>query len=245
MNRTAVLVLAVWSLVLLPSAAAGQTDITGTWELALDAPTGAVTAEVKVTQTGETIVGELISLLGNAAFKGTFIKDVLAVTAPLAVQGNTINLVFEGKLAGETLSGTVKFGDFGEAPWSGKRKAAGAAATTAASASTATTKAAATTTAGGGLTGLWDVEVDAPGNPTAMSADFKQEGNIVTGTISGPQGEAKVTGTMEGSTLKLDFYAPGGMTIKMTGELKSDSLTGKASIAGLGEMDWKATRAKQ
>jgi hypothetical protein len=229
-----------------PPVAAAQSDLTGTWELTLTAPTGPSTFEVKVSQTGETIAGELVTPMGNAAFKGTFIKDVLAVSAPLLLQGNTINLVFDGKLVNDELSGNVKFGDFGEAPWSGKRKAASAPAATAARLAPAKPAAGASAAPAGGtgIAGSWNLEVEVPGNPLPMSAQFAQEGNIVTGTISGAQGETKITGTMTGSTLKVDFYAPGGMTITMTGELKGDTLGGKAVIAGIGELDWTGTRAK-
>jgi hypothetical protein len=244
MARPILRALAIGCLTLLPAYAYAQSNITGTWELTLDTPNGANTVEVKVTQTGDAIAGELISPLGNAPFKGTFIKDVLSVTAAIDVQGNAITLVFAGKLTGDALVGTVKLGDFGEAPWKGTRKAAGSAAAPAAAAP-ATTTAAATTTAGSGpLTGTWDIVLELPGNPIPVTGVLKQNGSTVSGTFSGAQGEFPVAGTLTGTTLKLEFAAPGGFNATMTGELKDDALAGKLVAAGLGEMDWTAKKAK-
>jgi hypothetical protein len=247
MARPILPALAIGCLTLVPAYGYAQSNITGTWELTLDTPQGANTVEVKVTQTGDALAGELITPLGNAPFKGTFIKNVLSVTAAVDVQGNAITLVFDGKMSGETLAGTVKLGDFGEMPWKGTRKGAGSAAAPAAAAPTApaATTAVAPTTAGSGLlTGKWDIELDLPGNPIPLTGVFKQNGSAVTGTFSGAQGEFPVTGTLTGTTLKLEFAAPGGLNATMTGELKGDALGGKLVAAGLGEMDWTAKRAK-
>lgn len=248
MNCHTLCALALTALTFAPAFASAQTTLTGTWELTMTTPQGPNTVEVNVTQTGEAITGELISPLGNAPFKGTFIKDVLSVTASVDMQGTPLAIVFDGKLTGETLAGTVKFGDFGEAPWTGKRKPAGAAAapaTTTAPAAATTTAAAATTTApaGAGVSGKWNIQIDLPGNPIPITATLKQDGTAVTGTFVGPQGEIPVTGTMTGTTLKLDLAAPGGMNISMTGELGPDGLKGKTVAAGLGEMDWTGKRA--
>lgn len=247
MNCQMLCALALTTLTFAPAPASAQSNITGTWELTMTTPQGPNTVEVNVTQTGEAITGELISPLGNAPFKGTFIKDVLSVTAAVDMQGTMLNIVFDGKLAGDTLSGTVKFGDFGEAPWTGKRKPAGApaAATTTAPAASASgaAPAAATASAGGDVSGKWNIEIDLPGNPIPLTATLKQDGTAVSGTFAGPQGEFPVTGTMTGGTLKIDFSAPGGMSVTMTGQLGPDGLKGKTVAAGLGEMDWTGKKA--
>jgi len=69
----------------------------------------------------------------------------------------------------------------------------------------------------------------------------------VTGTISSQTGETAVTGVMAGSALKLDFNVEtpqGQIAITMTGELSATGIAGKATIVGLGDADWTATRAK-
>jgi hypothetical protein len=153
-------------------------------------------------------------------------------------------------VTGDTLAGTVKFGDFGDAPFTGKRKAAGAApaaATTTAPASATTaassTSAAATTTAGGALSGTWNLTVDIAGNQLPITAVLQQNGNAVTGSFTTPQGEVPVKGTMTGNNLTLDFEVPGGMAVSMIGSLGPNGLTGKMSIPGFGDGDWTGKKA--
>jgi len=56
-------------------------------------------------------------------------------------------------------------------------------------------------------------------------------------------------GTIDGKALKLTVEAQtpqGAMTVIMTGDIDGDAiLNGKAEIAGMGQMQWTAKRAKQ
>ena len=230
-----------------PLAALAQVDITGPWEVTLTAPTGPTTVDVTFKQDGEAISGELVSPLGNAPFKGTLTKGTLTVNAAVDVQGNQLVLAFTGKVANDAMTGNVKFGDFGEAPWTAKRKPAVPAASPpssipapTASAAPAASSAGAT---GANIAGKWDIQVEVPGNPLPFTGNFKQDGTVVTGTIAGPQGEIPVNGTMTGSTLNINFSAPGGMAVTMTGALQGSSISGKAAIVGLGEMNWTGKRS--
>jgi hypothetical protein len=243
-TRAAIVLLA--ALIGGPSQAAAQANIAGVWEVTLNSPTGPTTVDVTFKQDGEAITGELVSLAGTATFKGKLVENTLSVNAPVEIQGNQIVLVFIGKVADDAMTGNVKFGDFGEADWTAKRKPAGAAAASAPAATTgssAASTAAATTTAAEGVAGKWDIVVNLPGNPLPFTAVLKQDGTAVSGTMSGVPGELPVTGTMAGNILKLDFSGPGGMSVTMTGELKGDSLAGKTTIAGVGETDWTGKRA--
>ena len=80
-----------------------------------------------------------------------------------------------------------------------------------------------------------------------VQADFKQDGSKITGTFSGPAGDVVLQGTMTGPSLKLEFEVDtpqGKMPIVMTGDLTAAGFTGKATLAGMGEANWKGTRAK-
>ena len=77
-------------------------------------------------------------------------------------------------------------------------------------------------------------------------AMLKQDGDKLTGTLSGPAGDLVIAGSVTGRTVKIDFEADtpqGKLPVTMTGDMGATSVTGKASIAGLGEADWTATRA--
>ena len=99
------------------------------------------------------------------------------------------------------------------------------------------------------ISGTWAFSVDLQdgghGDPTFV---FKQEGEKVTGTYSGPLGEQKVTGTVKGDKAVFGFEASrDGETIKATytGTLESPTkMTGTVEFNG-GEQRGKWTGTKK
>jgi hypothetical protein len=233
-----------------PLAAFAQ-SAAGDWELTVETPQGANTMNVSLTQDGDQLAGTLSSPLGAVPLKGTSTAGAVSVAADIDVQGMALTLTFNGTVAGDTLNGTVKFGDFGEGPFTGKRAAAKTSA--APGAAPAATAAAASTgnAAGdaGSITGKWDLVLSIPGaGDFPMSATFAQAADKVTGNFSSPAGDMAVAGTMTGSALKLQFTAQtpnGDIPVTMTGTLAAGAFTGKATIEGMGEADWTGKRAQQ
>jgi hypothetical protein len=103
--------------------------------------------------------------------------------------------------------------------------------------------------AGIDISGTWVFSVDLQdgghGDPTFV---FKQEGEKVTGTYSGPLGEQNVTGTVKGDKAVFGFQASrDGETIKATytGTLESPTkMTGTVEFNG-GEQRGKWTGTKK
>jgi hypothetical protein len=84
------------------------------------------------------------------------------------------------------------------------------------------------------LSGTWvfDVVTDAgSGTPTFH---LKQDGSKLTGDYSGALGEAKVTGTVEGSDVTIRFHASGEEVVYQ-GSVQSDgTLKGKVQLGSVG-----------
>ena len=220
---------------------------TGAWELTVDTPQGANTSTLNLKQDGDKLSGDLTSQMGSTPVTGTFSAGTVAVTANIDIQGTSLQLGINGKVDADTMTGEVKFGDFGAFPFTAKRAGTGAAAaapaTPAAPAARAATPGSATD-----ATGKWDIVLNIEGvGEFPVQADFKQDGTKLTGTFSGPAGDVTLQGTMTGSSLKMEFEVEtpqGKMPIVMTGELGAEGFTGKATLAGMGEANWKGTRAK-
>ncbi len=250
LSRSAVLaVFALAVLALVPAVAAAQVNVAGAWEVTMVTPQGANTVDVTFQQQGTAITGELNSPLGAAPFKGTLTGDALTVVAALDVQGTAIELTFNAKVTGDTLAGNVKFGDLGEAPFTGKRKPAGAPAAAAAPAPAASPAPAAAAGAAGnsGINGNWSLSLNVAGQEIPLTGTFTLAGNKLTGSLTSDQGTMPVNGTMTGDALKLEFTAPtpnGDLPVVMTGNLSAGALSGKMNIAGLGDADWTGSRAK-
>lgn len=226
-------------------ALAGQApagDISGAWIVTVDSPQGRMDIDATFKQAGEKITGEVTSPMGSVDFAGTLIKNELAISYTIPLQGQTLEIKMTGAVENGAMAGALDFGGMGQAQWTAKRKPAGAAAP--AAAVTATPAAGAGSPAG--VSGKWNITVQMGGNALPLTGTFKQDGETVTGSITTPVGELPVTGTMVGNTLKLQFTAQtpqGDMAVSMTGELGPDGLSGKSSVPGLGESDWSAKRA--
>lgn len=225
--------------------AVAQDNVAGAWELTMETPQGANTVNVTLKQDADKVTGEMTSPMGSVPVTGTFTGGTLALTANIEVQGMAFALGFNGKVAGDTFNGNVKAGDFGEFPFTGKRSAAPAAPAVSV---TATAPGAATAAASGDVSGKWDITLTIAGaGEFPVTAMLKQDGTKISGTFISQAGEVAVTGTMTGSALKLEFNAEtpqGALPVTLTGELGAEGFTGKASIAGMGEADWKGIRGK-
>jgi hypothetical protein len=228
-----------------PMPAFAQAPAAGNWDLTMTTPQGSNTVSLSLSVAGDKVSGELSSPMGAVPVNGTSTGNDVAVTADVNLQGMALTFGINGKVDGDAMNGTVRVGDFGEFPFTGKRAAAKTASVPDAAA------AAAPATAGAApisdLNGKWDIKLTIAGvGEFPVSAVMKQEGERLTGTMSGPAGDIEIAGTVTGRAVKIDFEADtpqGKLPVTMTGDMGSTSVTGKASIAGMGEADWTATRA--
>ena len=98
----------------------------------------------------------------------------------------------------------------------------------------------ATSFAQNSVAGDWTLTIDGPQGIIDSEAVFKQDGENVTGTFSGPTGEATVAGTMNGSTLSLAFSVntPDGVfDIKLSAEVNRTEMKGTLDY-GMGVADF-------
>jgi len=235
-------------MVAVPWLATAQTDISGTWLVSLETPQGKMELEATVKQDGEKVAGQLTSPMGSVDFTGSYAKNALSILYSVPIQGQVIDIRMTGSVEGETLSGIVDLGGLMQAPWSAKRKPASSAAAASAVAPAVATNGGAPSASGapGSVTGKWNLTVQMGPNALALTATLTQDGEGVTGSIQTPFGPLPASGTMVGSALTLQFTAQmpqGPMNVTMNGQLGSSGLAGKATIAGMGESDWSATRA--
>jgi hypothetical protein len=227
--------------VLAASPVLAQGSVAGNWDITLTTPQGATTVNLKLTQDGDKVSGSIDSPMGSVPLAGTNTGGTLALTAHVELQGNAMDLGLNGKAEAESMTGVVKIGDFGEFPFTGKRGSATAAAAAAA-------PGAAAVPAPTDANGKWNIVLTLGGAGSfPLTGTFKQDADKVSGVLTSMAGEVPVSGTMVGKTLKLEFKVDtpqGQLPITMTGDLGATGFAGKASIAGLGETDWTATRVQ-
>lgn len=218
--------------------AAAQSAVAGPWELTVQAPQGTMIVTMNVSIEGEKATGTLASTMGTLAISGTATPDSLQMSGTLDMQGLSIALGLTGKAADGSFNGSLKLGDLGDAPFTGKRPAAPAAAASAAAPAAAVA----------GVAGKWNVTLILTGaGEFPVVVNLTQSGQDVSGTLNSMLGDVPLKGTFVGSTLTVNVTITGPqgpMTATLTGELAGQTLAGKASIAGLGEADWKAVRGQ-
>jgi len=103
------------------------------------------------------------------------------------------------------------------------------------------------TTGAADISGTWNFSVDleegSHGDPTFV---FKQEGETLTGSYSGPLGEQKVTGTVKGDQAVFGFeFKNEDQTVKATytGKVEGPAkMTGTVEFSGGPKGKWTATK---
>jgi hypothetical protein len=95
------------------------------------------------------------------------------------------------------------------------------------------------------ITGSWEMTVETPQGTMVITANFKQDGEMLTGTHISEMGEAPLKGTVKGAdveyTLTLDM---GGqqMSIVHKAKVDGDTMRGSADIEGMGTIAFTAKR---
>ena len=98
------------------------------------------------------------------------------------------------------------------------------------------------------LTGEWVFDVVTEAGGGSPSFVFKQTGEKLAGKYKGAFGEADLTGTVTGKTMKFSFNADAqgtAITVVYEGEIESNSsIKGKVDLGGVGSGTFTGKRVK-
>ena len=98
---------------------------------------------------------------------------------------------------------------------------------------------------GADAAGTWDVTFTTPNGPMAVSLTLKKDGEKLTGSIAGPQGEVAVQGTQKDKAVVVNFsvQTPNGpFAIAMNGSQDGDAIIGTMDFGGQGQSEWSGKR---
>ncbi|HYM22314.1 MAG TPA: hypothetical protein VEU08_03875 [Vicinamibacterales bacterium] len=259
------------TLVVTAPAFAQATNVTGDWDITIVSPQGPNTQRLVLKQDADKLTGMFKSQMGELAVTGSVTGSDVKIAFSIDIQGQALDITLNGKADGDKIAGTAVFGTFGEGEFTAKKATASATANTmtatvsaggvtatstmtaggaTATASAGGVTATSTTTAeaGTGAAGKWDVMFKTPQGDFPGTATISVDGDKLTGTFGSQMGEAPVTGSIAGKTIKLKLNAQtpqGEMTVDMSGDLDGDSIVnGKADVMGM-QLDWTAKRIKQ
>ncbi|GEM_PF-262033 len=98
------------------------------------------------------------------------------------------------------------------------------------------------------VAGEWDVVLNTPGGPRNMKANFKVDGEKLTGELKRENAPAPtpLQGTIKGKEIKFSYtvrYNDNELLITMFGNVEGDSIKGTADFSGQAQDEWSAKRA--
>jgi hypothetical protein len=104
------------------TAGAQSTNVSGNWKLTFETPNGAANPSLVLKQDGEKLTGTYKGRFGEAPLEGSVKAKEIKFTVKVNAQGQEFKLEYAGAVEGDTMKGKVKFGDMGEADFTGKKE---------------------------------------------------------------------------------------------------------------------------
>lgn len=96
------------------------------------------------------------------------------------------------------------------------------------------------------LDGNWNMTMNSPMGAREVKLELTQDGGAISGKFAGAQGEAPVSGTVEGNAVALlaSVSGPmGQMDLKFDGTLDGDAMSGDVQFGTFGSGTWTAAKA--
>ena len=112
---------AVFTLAVL-TAGAQSKNVSGNWKLTLETPNGPASPSLVLKQEAEKLTGTYKGRFGESPLEGTVKDKDIKFTVKVNAQGQEFQIEYAGVVEGDTMKGKVKFGDFGEGTFSGKKE---------------------------------------------------------------------------------------------------------------------------
>jgi hypothetical protein len=104
--------------------AANTADVNGDWEITITTPRGDRTSTMIIVQDGEKLKITMISPRGDSTGDGTIKGDDIEWSVTRTTPQGEMTLTYKGKTSGDSMSGDVQMGDFGNTTWKATRKKA-------------------------------------------------------------------------------------------------------------------------
>jgi autotransporter translocation and assembly factor TamB len=97
------------------------------------------------------------------------------------------------------------------------------------------------------ITGTWEMTVESPQGQMVITANYKQEGETLTGTHVSEMGESPLKGTVKGADIEYKLSLDMGgqqMEIVHKAKVDGDTMKGSADIGDMGAITFTAKRKK-
>jgi hypothetical protein len=113
---------ALAALLLVAAFSALAADMTGTWAFSVDTPNGKRESTIDFKQDGEKLTGTVHGQMGDTPLAGSVKGSDVSWSVTREFNGQSFRIDYTGKVEGSKMSGNLKFGDQGEAPFTAEKK---------------------------------------------------------------------------------------------------------------------------
>ncbi len=96
------------------------------------------------------------------------------------------------------------------------------------------------------LDGTWNVILQTPMGAQSGTLTFATDGDVLTGSMSGPQGSIDIENGVVGDgvyTWTVNMTSPMPMTIESSATVEGDSISGESKLGPFGSASFKGERA--
>lgn len=107
------------------SPAAPSADIAGRWDVTVQYESGSAAHQLFLMTKGNAVQGTHLGWALQGDLHGSVDADKVSLLSVLPFGPQRLSYSFTGKVAGDTMSGEIRLGEYGRATWSAKRHAAG------------------------------------------------------------------------------------------------------------------------
>ena len=97
-------------------------DVAGVWEMTSEGRQGPMTQEMTIEQDGEKITVTMQGRMGEMTGEGTIKDNAIEWTITRETQRGEFTIVYNATVEGDTMTGTMAMGDFGEREFTAKKK---------------------------------------------------------------------------------------------------------------------------
>jgi len=98
-----------------------QTDMSGEWAISFNSPQGPQEFTMYVQQQGPRLSGRLTSEYGEFPLRGSIDGNTFTINWSMPDGGRELDITFNGKVDGDSMTGTAKLGNRGTGQLSGTR----------------------------------------------------------------------------------------------------------------------------
>ena len=102
--------------------AAAPANVSGTWNVDVVTDQGGGTPVFTFVQDGGKLTGHYKGFFGEAPVTGTIKGDAITFSIKVDLQGQETTITYTGTVTGDTMKGTIMFGEMGGATFTGKRE---------------------------------------------------------------------------------------------------------------------------